>query len=121
MICDWQCVTVGHASDDLGFFLGRFNPDGFDIGEQTIIDLYAKVVYDMFGKRVDSKEILCHKYAGTLITSFLYWHEYLHGSTEERVRKVYGKMEQIMSHIRFDGASAVARRVDGRRHPGGKV
>ena len=35
--------------------------------------------------------------ANTLITSFLYWHEYLHGASEERVRKVYEKMVQIIS------------------------
>lgn len=101
VICDWQCVTIGQSSEDLGFFLSRFNSDGFDMDEKTVIDSYIKAVYDMFGKRMDSDAFYCHMSAGTLITSFLYWHEYLHGNAEERVGKVYRKMGQIMSHIRM--------------------
>jgi hypothetical protein len=55
------------------------------LSEQTVIDFYAEAVYDIFGKRIDSNAV--------------YWHEYLHGNPEDRVRKVYEEMGQIMSCI----------------------
>lgn len=69
------------------------------LSKQTVIDFYAEAVYDIFGKRIDSNAVYCHMSAGTLITSFMYWHEYLHGNPEDRVRKVYEEMGQIMSCI----------------------
>jgi len=97
VICDWQSVSVGDPSDDLSFFLSRFNADGFNISERVLIDLYSKAVYELYGKTIDSDAFYSHMAANTLITSFLYWHEYLHGASEERVRKVYEKMVQIIS------------------------
>ena len=40
-----------------------------------------------------SKKYSVHKMCLTnLNTSFRYWHQYLHGSSEERVRDIYEKM-----------------------------
>jgi aminoglycoside phosphotransferase (APT) family kinase protein len=101
VICDWQCVSVGDPSNDLGFFLSRFNSDGFNINEWTLINLYSNAVYKLSGKTPDGDAVYGHMAANTLITSFLYWHEYLHGASEERVRKVYDKMVQIISGDMF--------------------
>lgn len=101
VICDWQSVSVGDPSDDLSFFLSRFNADGSNINERVLIDLYSKSVYELYGKTIDSDAIYDHMAANTLITSFLYWHEYLHGASEERVRTVYKKMVQIISDDMF--------------------
>lgn len=101
VICDWQSVSIGDPSDDLSFFLSRFNADGFNISERVLIDLYSKAVYDLYGKEIDSDVICNHMAANTLITTFLYWHEYLHGASEERVRTVYEKMVQMISDNMF--------------------
>jgi thiamine kinase-like enzyme len=101
VICDWQNVSIGDPSNDLSFFLSRFNADGFNISERVLIGLYSKAVYELYGKTIDSDAIYSHMAANTLITSFLYWHEYLHGASEERVKKVYEKMAQIISDDLF--------------------
>jgi len=92
VVCDWQSVSVGDPSDDLSFFLSRFNADWYNISERALIDQYSKAVYELYGKTTDNEAICGHMAAKTLITSFLYWHEYLHGALEERVRTVYEKM-----------------------------
>lgn len=101
VICDWQGVSIGDPSNDISFFLSRINADGFNISERTLIDLYAKAVYELYGKSIDGNAIYCHMAANTLITSFLHWHQYLHGASEERVRNIYGKMVQIMTDDTF--------------------
>lgn len=97
VICDWQSVAVGHSSNDLGFFLSRFNAEGFRISEKDIIELYCKAVYELYGKTIDSELIYRHLAASTLITSFLHWHHYLHGASMAKVEKIYGKMAEIIS------------------------
>lgn len=65
-----------------------------------MIDMYADAVYEMYGIVIDKEDTYRHMAAGTLITSFLYWHEYLHGASRERVEQVYGKMAESW-HITF--------------------
>lgn len=85
---------MGHASNDLGFFLSRFNAEGLRISEKEIIDLYSKAVYELYGKTVDSESIHRHLAASTLITSFLFWHHYLHGAPMTKKEKIYGKWQK---------------------------
>jgi thiamine kinase-like enzyme len=102
VICDWQSVSIGNAANDLGFFLSRFNADGFQLSERALIDLYSNAVYELYGKRADSEVIYSHLSASTLITSFRFWHEYLHGASEEKVGKIYEKMVQMISDGSMD-------------------
>ena len=101
VICDWQSVAVGHSSNDLGFFLSRFNADGARISEKEVIDLYSKAVYELYGKTVDGESIHRHLAASTLVTSFLFWHHFLHGVPKEKVEQVYCEMVGIISSYMF--------------------
>ena len=46
----------------------------------------------MVGLEVEPKVIRQQMCLTNLNTSFRYWHQYLHGSSEERVRDIYEKM-----------------------------
>ena len=92
IICDWQGVEAGAASGDLSFFFGRLRGDGIQLKEQEVVEAYGREIMQLSGKRVTWDEIDGHIRAANVITSFTCWHEYLHGSDEERVREIYGKM-----------------------------
>lgn len=94
VICDWQSVSTGVVSNDLGFFLSRLNADGLKIKERALIAFYSEAVNELYGKIINSEVIYGHMSASMLITSFLFWHEYLHGTSEDRVRTIYEKMVQ---------------------------
>ena len=64
LVCDWQGVVVCGASADLSFFMSRLSAD----------------------------ELERHMKAANVITSFRFWHYYLHGNDTERVRGIYDKM-----------------------------
>ena len=94
VICDWQGVGEGNASGDLSFFISRLGADSVQIDERKLLEYYAEAVYELSGRCVDREEVMGHMDAANKITSFLFWHQYLHGSSEERVRKIYGQMTQ---------------------------
>lgn len=97
VICDWQSVSTGDISNDLSFFLSRLNVDGIMLNEKVVIELYSKAVKELNGNIVDSAHIYHHMHASNLLTSFLFWHQYLHGASEGRVREIYDKMVQSIS------------------------
>lgn len=92
IICDWQGVEAGAASGDLSFFFGRLRGDGIQLKEQDLVEAYGREIRRFSGKRVTWEEIDGHIRAANVITSFTCWHEYLHGSGEERVKEIYEKM-----------------------------
>lgn len=95
VICDWQGVGEGTAAGDLSFFISRLSADGVQIDERKLLDYYTVSVYTLSGKQVSQEELSAHMVASNTITSFLFWHEYLHGSSEERVREIYGHMVSL--------------------------
>lgn len=92
IICDWQGVGTGAASGDLSFFFGRLRGDGIQVNEQEIFETYGREIRQLSGKKVTWEEVDGHIRAANVITSFTCWHQYLHGSSEGRVREIYGKM-----------------------------
>lgn len=92
LLCDWQSVTVGSASGDLSFFLSRLGGDGIPLDPVVFLDSYVNAIRELSGKQLDRQEIIRHMCAANVITSFIFWHEYLHGNSEERVREIYSKM-----------------------------
>lgn len=92
VVCDWQGVGMGGASEDISFFLSRLGADGVTIEQEKVIELYCRERYLLSGKNISPKELQKHMNAANLIVSFQFWHEYLHGSTCERVRGIYEKM-----------------------------
>jgi len=92
LLCDWQGVNIGGASGDLSFFLSRLGRDGIQFDTVVFLDSYVDAIYDLSGKQIDRQEIIQHMNAANVITSFVFWHQYLHGNSEERVRDIYDKM-----------------------------
>lgn len=105
IICDWQNVSVGNPAGDLSFFLSRLGADGTALPKDQFIDLYcekyAERLPDVNPKQYRT-ELEKAMLLAELNTSFLFWHQYLHGAAEDRVMRVFGKMAeawQILSEI----------------------
>ena len=93
-ICDWQGVCEGGASGDVSFFLSRLAADGIRIQRRKAAEIYAEQVRLLTGRKPNVDILLGHMDAANVITSFVFWHEYLYGSQEERVREVYFSMAE---------------------------
>ncbi len=92
LICDWQSVGVGGASGDISFFLSRLGSDGVRPDPNVFLKHYADAIREISGKAVDIRSIAEHIAAANVITSFVFWHQFLHGAAVERVQGIYGKM-----------------------------
>ena len=92
LLCDWHSVNLGGASGDLSFFLSRLGGDGIRINTTVFLDNYVNAIRKLSGKQIRRQDLIRHMNAANVITSFLFWHQYLHGSSEERVRGIYSKM-----------------------------
>lgn len=92
IFCDWQNVSLGDPSSDLSFFLSRLNADGYVFTEDEIISLYLKNLPSDVNRNSKKNEILNSMHLAEMNTSFMFWHEYLHNSSKERVSRVFNKM-----------------------------
>lgn len=92
LVCDWQGVKCGKPSTDLSLFISRLSADGVKMDPKKILDTYALSMENLTGKKIDSEDISKHISAENVITSFIFWHNFLHGNDKERVRGVYEKM-----------------------------
>lgn len=92
LICDWQSVGLGAASGDLSFFMSRLGSDGVTLDPEFFLKCYADAIMAISGKSVDVRSVAGHIAAANVITSFIFWHQFLHGAETERVRGIYGKM-----------------------------
>lgn len=92
VICDWQSVNDGGASGDISFFLSRLGADGINIEPERVVKLYCQERFQRTGENISKEDMIRHMNAANVITSFQFWHQYLHGSACERVRGIYEKM-----------------------------
>lgn len=92
LICDWQGVNMGGASGDISFFLSRLGADGTSLEPKQVVELYCRERFLLTGETVPGEELLTHMQAANTITSFQFWHHYLHGSDRGRVGGIYEKM-----------------------------
>lgn len=92
IVCDWQGVNAGGASGDISFFLSRLGADGISIEPERAVELYCQERLRLTGETISQDDMIRHMCAANVITSFQFWHEYLHGSPCERVRGSYEKM-----------------------------
>ena len=92
LLCDWQGVNIGGASGDLSFFLSRLGADGIRIDDVFFLDSYVNAVWEFSGKQMKRQDIIRHMSAANVITSFVFWHHYLQGSSEKQVGDIYNKM-----------------------------
>ncbi len=91
-VCDWQNVAIGGASEDLSFFMSRLGADGIQIDLDTILNMYSNDVKETFGKIINPELIKKHIAASNVITTFEFWHEFLHGNPEDRVKGIFDKL-----------------------------
>lgn len=92
LICDWQGICINGESSDISFFMSRLGADGIDINEQLFLEAYSHAINELTGRIINVEDILRHIAASNIITSFIFWHEFLHGNDEERVKGIYDKM-----------------------------
>ena len=92
LVCDWQGVRLGGPSDDLSFFLSRLGSDGVSLNPGLFLHAYAGAVREITGRSADTKRTAAHMAAANVITSFVFWHQFLHGTDTDRVRGIYEKM-----------------------------
>lgn len=92
LLCDWQGVNLGGASGDLSFFRSRLGGDGVHLDTTVFLDSYVNAIRELSGKQAERQDIVRHMNAANVITSFAFWHHYLHGNSQERVWEIYGKM-----------------------------
>ena len=97
-VCDWQGVNVDGESADISFFFSRLEADGFSV-DRELLKHYSEETERKPGAVVEAKEIEWHIKASNIITTFRFWHYYLHGNPVERVREIYGKMIEDYSQI----------------------
>jgi len=92
VVCDWQGVGVHGASEDLSFFISRLNADGVSIDSLSFLKWYSFEYNRLTGESLEPNELERHIKASNVITTFRFWHFYLHGSDTERVKEIFGKM-----------------------------
>ena len=85
-----SCVKISRLSRC--FFLSRLGADGMTINEKRFLGLYSDEVKERTGVIANADEIARHMAAANVITSFSFWHEFLHGNEESMVRGIYDKM-----------------------------
>ena len=91
LVCDWQNTCVGESVGDLSFFISRFSADGYVQKEDEFILTYTKYAQEK-GIEINENDIKATMCLANINTTFLYWHEYLQGSSIERVKLIYDKM-----------------------------
>lgn len=94
IVCDWQGVNVGGASSDISFFMSRLGADGIQVDGRLFLESYVDAVNRKTGAGLAAKDIEWHIQASNIITTFRYWHFYLHGNPADRVQEIYGKMAE---------------------------
>ncbi len=92
LVCDWQNVGLRGASDDLSFFMSRLGADGISVDSHSLLTRYALEYNRLTGETLAADELERHIKTSNVITSFRFWHIYLHGSDTERVRDIFDKM-----------------------------
>lgn len=91
-VCDWQNVDIGGASEDLSFFMSRLGADGIELELDKMLSMYTNAVKEISGKVINPENIKKHIAAANVITTFEFWHEFLHGNPEDRVKGIFDKL-----------------------------
>lgn len=91
-VCDWQGINIGKGIGDFSFFITRGTGFGLELNEAELLEYYCERLSLYKGESVDKNTIWKERYAASLLTTFLFWAEYLHHSTWERVAEPYQEM-----------------------------
>lgn len=88
IVCDWQGISAGHPAGDISFFLSRLAADGYGDMTEAAVQSYCR----FSGTAITPEEITAQMSLANLNTSFVFWHEYLHNGSTERVKQIWSKM-----------------------------
>lgn len=95
IVCDWQGVSLGNISGDISHFLSRLSADGYNISKEKAIQIYCKYART----DITEEEIAIQMSLANLNNSFMFWHDYLHGCTEDAVHNIFDKMVEDMEFL----------------------
>ena len=95
IVCDWQGIHSGHIAGDIAFFISRLCADGYKVNEEKVISMYCGIS----DVDITEKELAIQMKLSNVNTSFVFWHEYLHRCSSERVRNVFEKMIRDMEYL----------------------
>ena len=95
VVCDWQNVNIGHVSGDISFFLSRLSADGVEISKEKAIQMYC----GLSTAGITYEEIATQMSLSNLNTSFIHWHNYLHGCSVDRVHGIWEKMVEDAEYL----------------------
>jgi hypothetical protein len=87
--------------------MSRLGSDGIVIDPLFFLKCYSDAIREISGKTVDIQSIVRHIAAANVITSFAFWHQFLHGAETERVRGIYEKMADDFRLIEAPGEPGV--------------
>lgn len=93
IFCDFQSCGIGDGCGDLSFFLSRLSADGALIDHEDIVQIYSRY------SGLSVREIHNRMALSNFNTSFLFWHQYLHGSDITRVRKIFDAMKSDFAYL----------------------
>jgi nucleoside phosphorylase len=82
---------VGDVTGDISFLLSRLSADGHPLDTAQALEIYCRHASIPDPAPLDSQMRLAN-----LNTTFLFWHMYLHGSPEDRVRQLFDHMVEDM-------------------------
>ena len=88
VVCDWQSVAAGHPAGDLAFFISRLSDTGYTVDPDVWIAAYCRHA----DAGLNEREIRAQMALANLNTTFRFWHYFLHGAEDARVKGIYDKM-----------------------------
>lgn len=91
VVMDWQNCGSGNVAGDISFLISRLTADGYALEQEEVLEMYSESA-KRHGMKVSPETIRQQMSLANLNTTFRYWHMYLHGSEEKRVRDIYEKM-----------------------------
>ena len=93
LACDWQSAGMGDPAGDLSFFASRMEADGFPVRWEQLLKGYCRSCQRL-GISRDKASLEARMRLNRLNTALAFWHQYLHGSSRERVERVYTRLAE---------------------------
>ena len=84
---DFQGCSIGDGIGDVSFLHSRLHADGISLPMEDMMQIYSTY------SGVSVSALRPQAALANFNTSFLFWHQYLHGSDTDRVRSVFNAMQ----------------------------
>ena len=84
---DFQNCSIGDGIGDVSFLHSRLNADGIALSLEELMQIYSTC------SGISVSILRLQAALANFNTSFLYWHQYLHGSDADRVQSIFNVMQ----------------------------